>query len=235
MASSLRSKLGNFLTIILAFSLSFGLFLYIYHYFLIHSVQIEGVQDVKGIDSLENQFLPLLNTHDLEKNLLENNPALSSVSLFKQYPDTLFINAIELRPVAMLNIADGAMMLAEDGTVLEKFRSQDSTDLPVITYYQPIYFNQHPIGEVFDQDEILATTYFADQMLQLGLAVTTIDITNENMIVLHTDEFSVHVTSERDIESQYLDFAYAYKQLKREGTAFTDIDVRFDKPIIKLE
>lgn len=176
-----------------------------------------------------------MNAEDLEQNLLENNPSISSISIFKQYPDSLFLNAVELRPVAILYIADGALLLAEDGTVLEKFRTKDETDVPVITYYQPIYFNQHPIGEVFDQDDILATTYFADQMLQLGLAVTTIDITNENMIVLHTDEFSVLVTSERDIESQYQDFAYAYKQLKREGTAFTDIDIRFDKPIIKLE
>lgn len=233
--SLLRSKIKNISITFLISIFLFGLLVYVYQYFLIRKVQIEGVQDIKGIDSLQNQFLPLVNAEDLEQNLLENNPSISSISIFKQYPDTLFLNAVELRPVAILYIADGALLLAEDGTVLEKFRTKDETDVPVITYYQPIYFNQHPIGEVFDQDDILATTYFADQMLQLGLAVTTIDITNENMIVLHTDEFSVLVTSERDIESQYQDFAYAYKQLKREGTAFTDIDIRFDKPIIKLE
>lgn len=233
--SLLRSKIKNISITFLISIFLFGLLVYVYQYFLIRKVQIEGVQDIKGIDSLQNQFLPLVNAEDLEQNLLENNPSISSISIFKQYPDSLFLNAVELRPVAILYIADGALLLAEDGTVLEKFRTKDETDVPVITYYQPIYFNQHPIGEVFDQDDILATTYFADQMLQLGLAVTTIDITNENMIVLHTDEFSVLVTSERDIESQYQDFAYAYKQLKREGTAFTDIDIRFDKPIIKLE
>ena len=54
------------------------------------------------------------------------------------------------------------------------------------------------------------------------------------MIVLHTEKFDVFTTSEKDIDQQFLEFEYTYKQLNREGKEFSSIDVRFEKPVIKL-
>jgi hypothetical protein len=54
------------------------------------------------------------------------------------------------------------------------------------------------------------------------------------MIVLHTDLFDVLVTSVKSIDGQMDVFAYTYEQLQRGGRPFKQIDVRFEKPIIKL-
>jgi cell division septal protein FtsQ len=203
-------------------------------YFSVREVVIEGVSDLTGLEGYSGAFLPLLKEKDIEAAVSTSNPTLAEVHVYKQYPYTLYITARELRPVVTVKLSDGYMYVSEVGTVLGKNRSDDDSSLPVLTYYQPLFFNQTPIGSIVDHAEIVTAALMTHKVLDLGIAVTKIDITNENMIVLHTDSFTLLVTSIKDVQQQLRILDYTYKQLRREGKEFTSIDVRFEKPIIKL-
>ena len=84
-----------------------------------------------------------------------------------------------------------------------------------------------------EADEIVSAAQFSDRLLDLGIVVSSIDITNENMIVLLTEDLEILISSNKDIVQQYRDFEYTYRQLKIKGQEHTGIDVRFEKPIIK--
>lgn len=211
-----------------------GLFIGTSWYFSVQEVVIEGVSNLSGLEGYSGAFLPLLKQSDVEAAVSSSNPTLAEVHVYKQYPHTLYLTARELRPVVSVKLSDGYMYISEVGTVLGKNRSESDAALPVLTYYQPLFFNQAPIGSVVEHAEIVTAAEMTHKVLDLGIAVTKIDITNENMIVLHTDSFTILVTSIKDAQHQLRVLDYTYKQLRRGGEKFTSIDVRFEKPIIKL-
>lgn len=215
--------------------ISFAIFYAIASTTAIRKIEVEGADDIRGLDAYFARNILLVSEKDIKENIMKQNPTLTDITVFKDFPDTLYITARSLRPVAILKLTDGAAYISQDGTVLRKEKTPQDVSLPGITYYQPQYYNQFSIGKKVDNEDVEAAVLFADRMLELGLAVSSIDITNENMIVLHTKTFSVFITSVKDAAQQYEEFSYSYKQLKLTGKQFSRIDVRFDKPIIQVE
>lgn len=223
--------------IILCFGISillFGILVSVKSVFSIQKITIDGVGSLRGIDAYSGRFLPFMQEEQLEAEIRKANPILAEVKVYKQYPNTVYITAHQLRSVLVVMLTDGYVYVSEAGTILAKNRSEDQSQLPTLTYYQPLFFNQMSIGESVEHAEIVTASYMVDQILDLGIAVTKIDITNENMIVLHTDTFTILVTSMKDAQQQLRMLDYTYTQLRREGKEFSSIDVRFEKPIIKL-
>ena len=218
----------------LVFVMAFFVIAGVASYFSVKEINIEGVHDVKGIERFSGKILFFLHEDAIADELIALNPSFASVTAFKHYPDSLYVTARESRPIVAVTLADGTILVREDGSVVAKNRSQNATSLPTITYYQPLFFNQFTIGEKVSEKGIIAAAGFGNLLLDLGIGVTSIDITNENMIVLHTDNFSVLITSEKDILKQFKEFSFTYKELTKAGSTFQSIDVRFEKPVIKL-
>lgn len=226
----------RFLTVILLTVLFFSAMWFVSSYFSVKSIQFQGIDSLQGIDSVNHSFLPFIHTGRLTNKLQTLNPTLASLTVQKMYPQTLVVTARKQRPAVELVLSDGSATLSESGMVLAKEKSdQNDSQLPKITYYQPLYYNQLSVGETIEYKEILAGSYFAQKVLELGTSVTTIDITNENMIVLQAESYTVIVTSEEDIELQSARLNYTYTELQRKKKKFSSIDVRFERPIITLQ
>ncbi len=205
-------------------------------YYAVTDIKLNGIDDMYGLEPVYHSFLPLVRTAELESDLKAINPTLATLSVHKSYPHTLIITARAQRPAVELVLTDGSAVLSNTGIVLAKYKNTlDEHDIPRLMYYQPLFYNQLSVGEKIDQPEIQVGAYFAEKVAELGTPVSTIDITNENMIVLHAETYNVIVTSQQDVELQSVRLAYTFTELHKKGKVFTSIDVRFERPIIVLQ
>lgn len=202
--------------------------------FTVKNIHIEGEHDVRGVEQYYGRSMLIISPDNVIQNLKENNARIADIVIEKIYPDTLYMHMTVKRPSVEVKLADGYITLAADGHILEKVKQRLNEEVPLIQYYQPLFYNQYHVGDTFDNNDIRVATAVSGSMLDLGVKVRAIDIASENMIVLHSEDFDVFTTSEKDADTQFREFEYTYKQLKIEGTKFSSIDVRFEKPIIKL-
>lgn len=213
---------------------TYTVLLIISQFISVKNISIEGATEVRGIDSYFGKNMLMLSTTDMATLLKSDNPKLQNVIIRKSYPHSLTIVATLKHPSVMLKLADGYILLAADGYILQKSKENLDSHVPLIHYYQPLFYNHYSVGELFENNDIQTVTHVSRSMMDSGVRVSSIDIASENMIVLHTEEFDVFITSEKDADKQFSEFEYTYKKLKIEGMKFSSIDVRFEKPIIKL-
>lgn len=202
-------------------------------YFSVKEVQIEGPASIKGVEKLDGTFLPFLNEESVQKQIAHDNPSLADIRVYTYYPDMIYISSRIQRPLLAVKLVDGFALVGETGSVLSK-NKEEETHLPVVNYYQGLFYNQFRIGEVVSQDEIVHSAQFLYGSKREGIVVRKIDITHENMIVLRTDSLEILITSTRDADKQLSTFVYTMRQLKRQGLEVKSIDVRFEKPIVKF-
>ncbi len=198
-------------------------------------IEVVGADVVTGIRHYASYPLPLLSVAKMEKDVALVNPHLTDISISKKYPQTIRIQAKELQQVATVKLADGYANIAENGVILAKSRTLSDSKLPVITFYQPIYYNQLVVGDTMSFEEIHTAVSMLEAVEEVGDAISTIDIADADMIVLQTDTYSVVASSEVDSQMQQTRYAYTYAEFKRRGKVVTSLDVRFERPIITFK
>jgi hypothetical protein len=171
---SLFRRASPLLVVCITFLIALSALLGIYDYFSVKEIHIEGPNEIKGTKEIMGMFMPLIQEEKLEKRLSVQNPSLTSIQIFKQFPHTLFISALRLRSSLAIKLVDGHVLISEKGSVLEKRKSDEASNLPVVKYYQPLFLNQFTIGEVVEQNEIASAAYATSALVDLGIAVTEI-------------------------------------------------------------
>lgn len=198
-------------------------------------IEVIGTDLVKGLRHYSNYPLLLLSEEKIQNDIATVNPHLTQIRVEKKYPHKLIIRARELQQVATLKLADGYAQLAESGVVLVKSRALPENQLPLITFYQPLYYNQLIVGDTLSFEEIQAGLSVLEAIEGMGSKISTIDIADADMIVLQTETYSVFASAEVDSQLQKTRFEYTYAEFKRRGKDVLSIDVRFERPIIKLK
>lgn len=211
-----------------------GSLILIFSIFTVHKISIQGAENIRGVERYIGKSTLMVSTHSIAQDLKRDNARILDIVVEKKYPDHIIMHITVKKASVQVKLADGFVVLASDGYVLEKVKQEQNDKVPLIQYYQPLFYNQYHVGDSFDNADIRVATSLSGSMLDMGVKVSGIDIASENMIVLHSEDFDVFTTSEKDADKQFREFEYTYKQLKIEGTKFSSIDVRFEKPIIKL-
>lgn len=214
-----------------------GLFL-TQSFYKVNKVEVIG-KDLKKDQFSTNQFngqnLILLNELSVEEQILERNPDFKSVDVSKQYPNTLKIKVLLDKSAGKLLVDQGTFYLNESGKILSKERDQKKKDVPSIKYYQKLSYLAYLPGDKITYNDILITLYFINKLKGLGFEVDSVDISGLNMIRLNLKEGVILITTEKDLKIQTYQLEKIVKQFKVEGKSFVSLDLRFDKPIVKLK
>jgi len=89
----------------------------------------QELMKVSGITGRET-FLSI-DLSKIEKNI-EGHPWIKSVSLKKEFPDTLYIQAEDEKAVAIV-CSDKMYLMDKEGVIFKDFEGDDNIDLPVVT------------------------------------------------------------------------------------------------------
>jgi len=218
----------------------FFLFLwFVNNYFSVKKIEISGNSDQKiisGIGLLKEKNIFLLDPAKEGDFLLRANPWLKKVTLTKIYPHTLRLNLEKNEPVAALEVREGFFLLAKNGTIL--FRSKAHyAEYPVIRYFQKFNYDRYQAGERINYQDLLLSLDFISTVRSLGYQINSIDINSNDMIALNLVEKGRKVifSSEKDAEEQIYMAKLILPRFRTEGKDFRSIDLRFDKPIVKLK
>lgn len=239
----LQTKYSKFKTIFLFISLVFFFFAltyFVFIFFRVKSIKISSsssklINNIKGLHLVEGSNLLLLNTTKFINYLQELNPQLMDVNIQKHYPNTLKISYKLKEPIAYIKTNNGYFYLSDNAKILTKVKSFDSKKkLTELLYYQVFDYSTTSIGDKLDFIDIKYSLEFLKKIKGFELEVKSIDINSPSMIRLNLNKSVVIFTTEKDIDGQINSLDKIIRQFKIEGKSFSLLDLRFDKPIIKL-
>ncbi len=217
-----------------SFALTTCILLGFYMLFTVRRIEVSGNNTLKGVQTYSHAFLPLLNEHEAEKNLYVQNPQISWVRVMKKYPGSIMVMTKESNPVAEILTDKGSIIFNEAGRIVQINISNDSihSELPVISYYQKLNIHEYAVGDLIGKEDLEYTFRFLGRLKAMKVTIEKIDITSPNMIVLVNAQERYLITVEKDIDVQYQEFKLVYERLLQKGEKYSQIDVRFEKPII---
>jgi len=239
-SSSLKKYLNktilifSYLFFIILFFLSLVFF---QNYFQVKRIKIvndEKKSLITGIDYWKNKNLFLIKDEDVNKQLVELNSFLKSVEVEKKFPETLIIIPQYIQPIAQLKVSDGFFYLGETGRILTKIKSENKTAYPVINYYQKLNSYSYSAGDWLDLVDVKLALQIVKLTRNLQLDPVSIDINGEDMIVCNLSERKIFFTTKKKIEDQEYQLTEIIKQFKVSGKQFKEIDLRFEKPVIRF-
>lgn len=176
----------------------------------------------------------LLLSEDSEQKRLEfQNPLTQFVEIKKIYPSTLRIALYKSEPLAELRLSQGYALLNRDGKILLKQKERTPT-LPLITYYQLFDYNLFQSGDKVNYSEIVTALFFIDKLNNLNVKVESIDINGSSVIVCNLRDKRIFISNTKDKDQQLFELTTIIKQFKIKAQNYKEIDVRFDKPIVRF-
>ncbi len=232
------SLFKNLLFLIFFSGLTFLLLLIFVSFFEIKKIKVitNSAKDVKYLnDVFIGENIVFLNLKKIEKRLLELNPKFRNIKIEKKYPDTLQLR-IELdSSIAKLVVDQGFFYLNKNGRILRKETNRKNNDLPVINFYQKLNYTSYAPGDYITYNELKTALLFIEALKGLELQVVNVDINGLNMIRLNLKTGVVLATTEKDIKVQIYQLEKIIKQFGIEGKEFETLDLRFDKPVVKIK
>jgi len=235
--SSRRSFLSKSIFIIFLLSFSVLAAYLLQTVLVISKIEIIGGSDNRqliGLDLIKGQNLLLLNKTNTERDLTAKNSFIKSVEILKAFPNKIIIKIDDDQAIAALKTDQGFLFLSEEGKVVSK-KKNNPDDLAIIIFYQNLYYYQYQLSEKVDYVEILKTLSYLKTIIDLGLKVDTVDITGVHMVAFNLGEKKIFLSLEKDRQVQEYQLKTIYRQFKIEGKDFESLDLRFDKPVIKLK
>src|SRR3989344_4785811 len=186
-----------------------------------------------GLTDYNNQSLFLINDKELSDEIKKKNPYLKSLKIAKKFPSTLVLYPDFYQPMAALEVSVGYFILSEDGRILAKTK-ENNRDLTLVNYYQKLNYYSYSAGDYLDLIDIQLGTSFLQNLFRLGYEVDILDIADRDMLVFNVGEKKIIFTAAKDIGLQMYELNQIIRQFKIKGQDFKSIDLRFEKPVVKL-
>lgn len=219
--------------IVIVFIIFFVLF-FLDTFFKIKEIQIESDnKKILGIEKLIDKNIFLLNEDVVTKQILKENPLIKSIKINKQLPSKIILSVEFSFPQAQIITGDGFFYIDDRGKVIKKTKEK-LLSLPLINFYQKIYYQNYQIGQIIDFNEIKIGLFLLKKTTDLGLKINRLDIGGDNMLVFYLDNKKIIFDSLKDKEIQAYQLEQIIKSFKIQGKDYQEIDLRFEKPVVRF-
>jgi len=229
-SSVFRRIFGKSLVIVLlAGMVVILLYTFCMQYFTLHTIEVvgEGVHIDVDKSKIAANIL-FINTQKIRSDLLASNNQLEDAKVTKKYPDAITLTVILRKPVARLTTDMRTIIIDARGVVLGFTRPQDE-NLPLLTFGVP--------------DQIDGTT-ITNPLIQSGIAIIqsfdpvgvigSIAPVNSSSVRVNYQKTSIFFPLKTDYSASVATLQILLNRFRMKGTMPTSIDLRFDKPVIKM-
>jgi len=232
-SSNNKKKLAIILLILIIF---LALFISANYFYVKEIIVVSDDLKTKiiGTSSLKNKNLLLLKETEIEKEIIQKNPNIFSVEITKIFPNKLRLKITKDKPVVVVKADQGYLYLSNKGKIISKKKDFDKK-LPLINYYQKVYFANYQSGQNIDYREIISVLELLKKTENLGLVVDTVDIVGTYMVAFNLEGKKIIFSLEKKIEEQEYELETIVKQFRIEGKEFINLDLRFNKPVVKIK
>jgi cell division protein FtsQ len=213
------------------------IFFFINKFFLVKEIAVIGndrKNSLNGLINLKNKNLLYVTEEKIALDLKNKNPWIETVEINKSYPNKLIVKIKPATPIALIKVDQGFFYLNKDGKIIQKIK-KNYTNLPQINYYQQLSYLDYQLGNKISYKDILLSLFFIKNLNNLGYSVDTVDIAGFYMIRFNLKDKSILFSTEKDPKEQDYQLEQIIKRFKIEGVDFSSLDLRFDKPVIKIK
>lgn len=193
----------------------------------------ESKMDIFGINDFKNKSTLLTKKSAIIDSIKRKNPKIKDVDVDITYPSTLKINVQFGSDFINLKTNNGYFILDDKGKIVEK-RKDANSNYPILTYFQKIDHSLFQPGDSIDYSDILLALYFVEKSQEIGLLVNTVDISSLYVIRLKIAGKTVLFSTEKERETQIYELNSILKRFRSNGSKYNTIDLRFDKPLLKI-
>lgn len=208
-------------------------FYFLNEFFLVKEIKIENKISVVGLKEIRGRSIIFLKENELEKFFIEKNPLIESIKIKKIFPSTLQIIIKPEEPLAQLTAEKGFFYLSSEGKILFKTKTIDQR-LTVINYYQKLNYQSFKPGDFLTFNDLKKTLILIDEVKKIGFNIVNVDINGVNMILFNLGDKNIIFSEDKDIEEQIYQCQQIVKQFKLKGKSYKEIDLRYDKPIVRF-
>lgn len=191
-------------------------------------------KNIFGLDEFKKSNILFLETEKIKDNLIKKNPDFKKVSVEKKYPDTLLINIVLDKPLAVLRVDLGYFYLNGAGKIFKKTRKLTDKNLTEINFYQKLNFKIYSPGDFLNFREIKSGLFILEKMDELNIGITNLDINSNGVLLFSLKDKKFFFNSEKDIEVQWHQFKEIYREFEIKNLKYKEIDLRFDKPVVRF-
>lgn len=196
--------------------------------FRIREINMSGDDVAIDVDQKQlNTNLLFFPTMKLEKELLSRYPMLGSVSVRKKFPHTLIIEVTVRKAIARLPSDLGFVALSSGGTVVSDARTQPM--LPLID----VPFSSVQIGQSIQEPRILTALSYIQADMTPSLRIERVSFYDDSSLLIQTAETNIIVPQQSDTRDTIATLQQLVTRFRMKGRLPAQIDLRFDKPIIK--
>lgn len=235
--TSLKKYLNNLRRILVLAFLSTFIFLVVYFfhsYFKIKEIKIiDGQENTLGLNEIYSENIIFFNDKKIEELLNKKNPLIKNIIIQKKYPSTIVLQLSYFKPIAELLVNGGVYGLSDNGKIIYKAR-QKNAKFTQINFYQKLNYQNNNQGDLISFKEITDGLYFLKSFNDLGLKVNSLDINGINMLLFNLENKKIILSSEKTKELQIFQLGEIVRQFKIEGKQYQEIDLRYDKPVIRF-
>jgi len=233
------SKLKTFFLFFFLILLFLVLLITLSSLFVVEKIEIISEKKIKsflGSELIKGKNISLLNKKELQQKLQDLNPTIKDLTIKIIYPNKIQIYYKLVEEVAYINANDGFLYISNTSKILRKSKKlANKSNLTEILYYQKFDYITNSVGSYIDYLDIKYSLNVLKKVKEYGFEVVSIDISRPSMIRLNLGDSIVIFTSEKNIKGQIDKLEKIIKQFKVEGNSFSLLDLRFDKPILKLK
>jgi hypothetical protein len=225
-----RRKFGKFIVgMILVFFLSVVVYQAIIRFFSIDIIEVVGsdvqlIVDEKRI-SKNLLFFP---SEKFRSEICRDNPFLSDVRFEKQYPHTLKIIPIVRTPFVRLKSDDRLVLLDSDAVVIED--GDRGLSLPLLV----LPLSPFRVGQTITDSRITFLLAFVSAFHESIVPINTITEHDSSYFQVKTGKTDIYITQDKPANETIATLQTLIAGFRIKGTLPAVVDLRFDKPIIKI-
>ncbi len=214
-------------------------FLYTSDYFRIKKVSGEPAVLTVIIPQsakLKGQNIFAVDLKKLEQRIVQNNPQLTTVKIFKVYPDQIKIEARLRLPLAQISLNNTLATVDAQGVIL-RVGSSRQEDLPLITGLKARDRNAVYLGGILEEERMAsalkAVKTFKDNKILSNLRLSKVDMTKLSAMEFYLNDDVKVIVDGVNLEKKLNVLAFLLWQDKLVLEKAQYIDLRLKDPVIK--
>lgn len=170
-----------------------------------------------------------LNLEQMEKQIKNSSRYIKDISAEKVFPNKIYIEIEEYEPMSYLEYKDVCYIFAQEGNILEENTGYDECILEQAIKLQT---NQNILAEkrlIFDTElyEIVKV------LEEFGWNVTGVEF-DKNVLGVTDGEKTVTIEINQEYEAQLSKLYLVLEKVNIEGLEYKSLDLRFERPVMKL-
>jgi hypothetical protein len=229
-SSTIRRKFGRVIALLLfVISSVYVLYIFCIQYFTLRNIEVvgDGIQIVINQAKMEHNLL-FIRPEKIKSEVLAVNNQIENITIRKRYPDTLILTVVLRKAVARLTTSARTVVVDSRGVLLG-YSLKSSDSLPLMAFG----VSDITDGMTFTDTRVLSGIAIIRDIASV-IPIFSLYVNDSSSIRAVCRETSILLPLNLEYSASAATLQTLIARFRMKGSMPTSIDLRFDKPVIRM-